>query len=122
ARLMIPCRPLRSTTRAASTRPTTSGRSGAVERNSTRSTASGRMARSLSDLPDAAAQHRRARAVGGEAIDRDLVPADHEVDVDHAGVDAFAVRVVAHRERERLSERDVAGGVLVEQRVVEDGV
>ena len=30
--------------------------------------------------------------------------------------------LVADQEREALAERDVAGGVLVEQRVVEDGV
>ena len=46
--------------------------------------------------------------------------ADHEVDVDLAVVDARDV-LVADGEREAAAERDVAGGVLVEQRVVEDG-
>jgi hypothetical protein len=40
--------------------------------------------------------------------------------VDRAG--GVAVAVGAQQEREALAERDVAGGVLVQQRVVEDGL
>ena len=49
----------------------------------------------------------------------ELLGADHEVDVDLGLVDAVA-SLLADHEREALAERDVAGRVLVEQRVVED--
>ena len=45
--------------------------------------------------------------------------ADHEIDMDAALVHALAVGVVLDRERVGVSERDVAGGVLVQQSLVE---
>src|SRR6185437_7822315 len=74
-----------------------------------------------SDLPDALAQHRHAVAGGGDAGDVDLGGADHEVDVHLAAVDPFAVALL-YGPVEALAEGDVAGRVLVEQRVVEDRV
>src|SRR5215203_2850260 len=73
----------------------------------------------LLDLPGAAVQQGNAIAVPRDARDLQLVGADHEVDVDLALVDVGLAR--AGQEREALPERDVARGVLVEQRVVEDG-
>src|SRR5215208_3441039 len=71
------------------------------------------------DLPLAPYEHRDALAGGRDAGDRHVGRADHEVDVDLALVRALAL--VRDQEREALAEREVAGGVLVEQRVVEDG-
>ena len=59
-------------------------------------------------------------AVAGDPVDVDLVRADHEVHVDRALVDALAVGLVLDREGVGVAERDVAGGVLVDERVVED--
>src|ERR1700722_15523599 len=76
--------------------------------------------------PLALAEHRRASAVRIEAVDVDLVRADHPVDMDHALVAAplrdllgRELRAVDEALRVALPERDVAGGVLVEQRVEE---
>ena len=44
---------------------------------------------------------------------------DHEVDVDLAVVDALTVNGVGYGEPIGVTERDVAGGVLIEQRVAE---
>ena len=74
----------------------------------------------LLDLPVAAAEDGHALAGGGDAVDLELRRADHEVDVRAARVHARSVRLF-DEEREAVAERDVAGGVLVEQRVVEDG-
>src|SRR5207237_9828939 len=49
---------------------------------------------------------------------RDLVAPDHEVDVDRALVDPVAILVTDGR-RVGAAERDVAGRVLVEERVEE---
>src|SRR5215831_12273491 len=73
-----------------------------------------------SDLPGAAAKDGHTLAVRGEAVDVELVRADHEVDVGRALVDA-ADLVFVDEEREAAAERDVARGVLVEQRLEEDG-
>ena len=73
------------------------------------------------DLPGAAAEHRNQVAVAGDAVDVELVRADHEVDVDVALVRPNPVGLVPERERVRVSERDVAGCVLVDQGLVEDG-
>src|SRR5436190_6121742 len=67
------------------------------------------------DLPVAAAKHRYALAVRGDAVHVELRRADHEVDVLAALVHARDVLRV-DEEREAASERDVAGGVLVEER------
>ena len=65
-------------------------------------------------------------AVGLDAVDVDLVRADHPVDMDQALVaalrrDLVRRQLVAVDEAVgiALAERDVAGGILVEQRVVE---
>src|SRR5262245_37717329 len=71
------------------------------------------------DLPGAAAQHRDALAAAGDPGDVDVVPADHEVHVGLAAVDAVPV-LVADGVQVRGAEREMAGGVLVQQRVVED--
>src|SRR5919204_818648 len=73
------------------------------------------------DLPAAVAEHWHAVALAGDPRHRDVVAADHEVDVDLAAVDAVAI-LVADRGCVGVAERDVAGGVLVEERVREDGV
>ena len=52
--------------------------------------------------------------VAGDAGDGDVVAADHEVDVDRAAVAAGAVLLRQALVR-AVAERDVAGGVLVEQ-------
>src|SRR6185503_12147482 len=74
-----------------------------------------------SDLPLALDQDGHAIAVGRDAGDVHLGPADHEVDVDLALVRPAAI-AVADQERKPLAERDVTGRVLVQQRVVEDSV
>ena len=65
-------------------------------------------------------EHRDALAGFGDAVDVELRAADHEVDVDLALVDALPLGLVGHLIREAVAERDVAGGVLVEERVEED--
>src|SRR3954471_23381603 len=74
---------------------------------------------SRSDLPGAGAQHRDAPAVSGDPNHVDVVAADHEIDVGPAAVDAVAV-LVADAVQVRGAEGEMAGGVLVQQRVVED--
>ena len=76
--------------------------------------------------PLALAEHRHPAAVGVHAVDVDLVRADHPVDVDQALVAALRrdlrrrqAAAVEEAFRIALAERDVAGGVLVEQRVEE---
>ena len=71
--------------------------------------------------------YRLAGAIGKHAIDVEAAIADHEVDVNHAAIAAGGgERLVGHRfaalHREAVggAERDVAGGVLIEQRVVEE--
>ncbi len=75
-----------------------------------------------SDLPGAPRSNGTALAAGGDARDRDVIAADHEVDVDLAAVHARARSASLDGELEALPEGDVAGGVLVEQGVEEDGV
>src|SRR3979411_777929 len=75
-----------------------------------------------SDLPSAAAQQWNALATGANSRHRDVIAADHEVDGDLALVDPLLIRLAFDGEAEALAQRDVAGGVLVEQRVVEDGL
>src|ERR1700676_1410325 len=65
-------------------------------------------------------------AVGVDTVDVDFIRADHPVDVDEALVAALRgnllrrqLRTVDEAFRIALAERDVAGGVLVEQRVEE---
>jgi hypothetical protein len=72
-------------------------------------------------VPGAVDEQRHLVAVGVDPEGLDAGPADHEVDVDRAVVDAVVV-LLARGERVRLPDGDVAGGVLVEQRVEEDGV
>jgi len=73
------------------------------------------------DLPGPAAEDGDLVALPSGAGDIDVVAADHEVDVDGAPIDLVHV-LRAHRDLVGVAERDVARGVLVEQRVVEDGV
>lgn len=72
------------------------------------------------------AEHRHAPAVRVDAIDIDLAGADHPVDMDQALVAALRrdllrrqVRTIDETFRIALPQRDMAGGVLVEERVVE---
>src|SRR5215471_20311896 len=67
------------------------------------------------------------RALRAGARDGHAVTADHDVGVDGRTVEpdllpflVALVQAARHREREALSPRDVAGRVLVEQRVVEE--
>ena len=76
----------------------------------------------LSNLPAAAGEHGDLVAVAGHAADLQLRRADHEVDVDVGHVELLAGRLVGREEGEGAAERDVRGGVLVDQGVVEDGV
>ncbi len=76
--------------------------------------------------PLALAHHWRDASVLADAVDVDLVRADHPVDVDHRFVAAALVHLfgcdrlaVDEAIRIALTERDVARGVFVEQRVVE---
>ena len=59
-------------------------------------------------------------AVVRDPVDLDLAAPDHEVDVHDALVDPRLLRGIVDRVVVGAAERDVAGGVLVEQRVVED--
>src|ERR1700722_2270881 len=76
--------------------------------------------------PLAFAEHGGAAALRVDAVDVDSVRADHPVDMDHALVaallrDLLGTKLGAVDEtlRVALAKRDVAGGVLVEQRVEE---
>src|SRR6478752_4923118 len=71
------------------------------------------------DLPVAAAEHRNSLPGCRDAVDFELGRADHEVDVRRARVHPLDV-VTLDEERKAAAEGDVARGVLVEQRVVED--
>src|SRR5215210_9114851 len=76
--------------------------------------------------PLALSEHGHAPAVGVNAVDVGLVRAEHPVDVNEALVaalrrDLLGGRLAAVDEALRIAlpQRDVAGGVLVEQRVEE---
>src|SRR5437667_4402460 len=80
----------------------------------------------LLSRPLAVAEYGHASAVGVNAIDVGLIRADHPVDMDQALVAALRRHLLGRQLgavdeafRIALSERDVAGGVLVEQRVEE---
>jgi hypothetical protein len=79
------------------------------------------MVSTLLDLPDAAAEHRNLVPVRSDAVDLELWRPDHEVDMRPATVDTTAI-VIADRVREAVAEGDVACRVLVEKRVVENGL
>src|SRR5436189_851193 len=70
------------------------------------------------DLPGPAAEDGDLVAFPSGAGDIDVVAADHEVDVDGAPIDLVHV-LRAYRDLVGVAERDVARGVLVEERVVE---
>ena len=74
------------------------------------------------DLPGAAAEHGDGVAVARDAVDVELRRADHEVDVDAARVEPLPVGLVVTPQLVGVPERDVARGVLVEERLVEDRV
>src|ERR1700738_5060622 len=76
--------------------------------------------------PLALAEYRDAAAVGVNAVDVDFIRTDHPVDVDEALVAALRGDLLWRQSvaideafRIALAERDVAGGVLVEQGVEE---
>src|SRR5580692_4329296 len=76
--------------------------------------------------PLALPEYRHAPAVSVKSVDVDLAGADHPVDVDQAAVSALGcdllglqLRSVDEALRVALAERDVAGGILIEQRVEE---
>src|SRR5580692_6378646 len=76
--------------------------------------------------PLALPEYRHAPAVGIKSVDIDLVRADHPVDVDQAGITALGcnllrrqVGAIEEALRIALAKRDVAGSVLVEQRIEE---
>src|SRR4029078_4704715 len=76
------------------------------------------------ELPDVAANDRRRRAVGAEAVDVDVLSSDHEVRMDCRPVDAGIEELVrrdlaAERLREPCAEGDMARRFLVEERVAE---
>src|SRR5665647_3692256 len=101
-----------------------SGRRGACQRAPIRTT---RWRRPLTmSGPLALAEDRHPAAVGVDAVDVDLVRADHPVDMNQALVAALRgdllrrqLAAVDKALRIALAERDVAGGVLVEQGVEE---
>src|SRR5690348_13941802 len=73
--------------------------------------------------PLALAEDGRARAVLGDAVDVDPVGADHPVDVDQALVAALGSDLLRRQFgaadeafRIALAERDMARGVLIEER------
>src|SRR4051794_17971003 len=72
------------------------------------------------ELPLLVADERELGSVGQHSVHRELRPADHEVNVDPRGVHAL-VGLSVERIRDAESVGDVAGGVLVEQRAVEEG-
>src|ERR1700722_6942279 len=76
--------------------------------------------------PLALAEHRYSASIGMNAVDVGLVRADHPVDMDKTLVaalrcDLFRRQFAAINETFRiaLTERDVAGGILVEQSIEE---
>src|SRR6516165_11379903 len=76
--------------------------------------------------PLAFSEYGHASAVSIEPVDIDLVGTDHPVDVDETRIAALGgdllrrqLRSVDEAFRIALAERDVAGGVFVEQRVEE---
>src|SRR3712207_1899204 len=75
-----------------------------------------------SDLPAPVDEDGHPLALARHAGDPHVGRADHEVDVDPADVRALLVGLVVDRELVGRAERDVAGGVLVEQRVEEHRV
>src|SRR5450631_23101 len=72
------------------------------------------------DLPDPVDEHRDLGALAGDAGDHDLWCPDHEIDVDARMVNVFAVGFV-DRVRVGGADGNVAGRILVQERVVEDG-
>ena len=70
------------------------------------------------ELPYVLTQDRHRFAVGGEAVDLQLGTANHEVGMDVRDVHVVA-RISVEGVRDAEAVGDVAGGVLVEQRVVE---
>src|SRR6187399_3224098 len=81
----------------------------------------------LGEYPGVVGDHRHLGARALDAEHRDLGAADHEVRVDDgvvvaAGGELIVAQLLAAVERalDPLAPRDVAGGVLVEERVVED--
>src|SRR5262249_54183522 len=71
------------------------------------------------DLPLLVADERHLGTVRQDRIDLELRPPDHEVDVDVRDVHPL-VRLSVERIRDPESVGDVAGRVLVEERVVEE--
>ena len=74
-----------------------------------------------SDLPRPVAEHGHALPAARDPGHGHVVAPDHEVDVDQALVDPVEI-LLADRDRVGVAEREVAGGVLVEERVLEDGL
>jgi hypothetical protein len=64
-------------------------------------------------------EDRHRRPVPRDPVDLDLRASDHEVDVDAGDVDAFVAANGSLDRRGRPPVGDVAGGVLVEQRLQE---
>src|ERR1700727_997012 len=77
-----------------------------------------RSALSCLERPALVDQHRKLASVAGGRGDLDLGPADHKVGVDSARVDSGSGLLIVGQLREARAEREVAGGILVEQRVV----
>src|SRR5256886_12491523 len=75
--------------------------------------------RSTGELPGFLADERDLGSVGEYRVHVELRSADHEVDVDLRGVHPL-VRLSVERIRDAESVGDVTGGVLVEQRAVEE--
>src|ERR1700733_7661184 len=76
--------------------------------------------------PLAPPEYRHAAAVGIKPVDIDLARTDHPVDVDQAGIAALRrdllrrqLRPIDKALRIALTERNVAGGILVEQGIEE---
>src|SRR5438067_8739705 len=72
------------------------------------------------ELPLLVADERELGSVGQHSVHCELRAADHEVDVDLRGVHSL-VRLSVERIWDAESIGDVAGGVFVEQRAVEEG-
>jgi hypothetical protein len=81
-------------------------------------------------LPITSPEEWHSVASGVEAVDLDLVAADHQVRVDVGAVDAHAPQFVVRETLRQILERaedggavgDVAGGVLVQKEVVKQRV
>src|SRR3984957_12253958 len=76
--------------------------------------------------PLALPEYRHASAVRIKTVDIDLARTDHPVDVDQAGIAALRrdllrrqLRPIDKALRIALTERNVAGGILVEQGIEE---